>query len=1013
MKQPRLASALSLTISLQLMLSPLAVANSGQQQANRPTVNSVINQTLNVAGQVYQAYSGGGQGGGPQFQTDMAKLQQQQTPLPDKFFNPQKMMKIPGLAEYLALNNINPQRLNCGTLPTTLHEAQNEVCRLGVSSIQGPHQQAQANEAFAYYNQYLQIDKKYRNFLADSNVDGQGFGVGCMNGAMQILNGFFQYRINELDRLTAMLEKEHDDFLQQTAGVLRTIEGTTAMLEGANAGELTDKVRTEHPHLLNFGSRFDNPSCKAILAAEGFNDLGLQGGLNQISKKLKDDFSRPSPNISAQSYDKNLHAEVVKEMDQISRRVAQQVELNFSDLSGGPGGYNSFLQRLQGSVDMSHPVSLSPSMFGDLQSGFKNKVDDLNARTAQVQRELGAVAGDAIAQLRNLNSKSFNQEVNNIENRLKNQCLQRSLTGPSSVDSIVARIVDSTASDFANQNASNEVKRRIKEILENRETTLEQKQSEINALGKRGMSRLSIKNDAPYTIKRVVDGKLQDETVRAGVTNPSVFLNHVIENCQNQFKYSQGNTMPQAAAVQNLRKLNNDFKDLAKDHAKEVRQELKRKLIECDSPSVANSTVAGSCKPETFNTQRAGFCANAARSCAAKMGDCTKQAEKVTQQLKDQRTANVQTYKQLTEATKRKMKQHFEAARTLFDQAGIALRGEFGIGYEHPTGIEMDIKEGDPRKYQAHLRNATNNSIDGALLLEDPTAFLDMFKRNNEKLKKSIAEQQRALLGDGGRGGLLADHVKKTEQNYTKVTSEAQKLANSCLNNHDKFVRQMEDNQNRAMEEMNKQQGEMGEKRQSFCARYNLALNNNPRAACRGEVMDIITGALGASAGAPGAADTIGAFGEYCHDFGDDTIPTHDDICLAAGIAAGAGADPSKRWHLSQEDFNPQLVKPAERQRYQTQCQALMDFQCPIEERTDSDGKALPPIRPQTCPELTRMQNQLVSRYKTSRQSGTSDLDPNPALCDAGNNSDRSLQRHPFQQMQNPVPPGASRVGFQ
>src|SRR5690606_251632 len=130
----------------------------------------------------------------------------------DKYFNPQTLSRIPGLMEYLALNNINPNSLVCKTLPTTLHEAKNEVCRIGVTTDRGAHPQAQLNEMFTYYNQYTQINKMYRNYTADSNVGGQMFGVGCMKNAMQVLNGFFQYRVNELNELVTNIEALNNQF---------------------------------------------------------------------------------------------------------------------------------------------------------------------------------------------------------------------------------------------------------------------------------------------------------------------------------------------------------------------------------------------------------------------------------------------------------------------------------------------------------------------------------------------------------------------------------------------------------------------------------------------------------------------------------------------------------------------------------------------------------------------------------------------------------------------------------
>jgi hypothetical protein len=961
MKQPRFFPALAYIISTQLIIAPLPALANEQRPTSKRNASEILNSGINVLGQGYNAYRGIQQGPAvsPQFQSDMQKLAELQQPRPDQHFNLQKMSKIPGLMEYLALNNINPNLLNCSTLHATIHEVHNPVCKGGISGLPGPHQQAQANEAMSYANQYMQISKMYDNFLTKSHGAGQGFGIGCMENALNnILKGFFQYRINELDRLTAMLEQEHEAFLQGTKGVLEDIEGTTAVLEGGNS-ELTNKVRTTRPDLFEYGKRFNNPACNSISAAEGFNELGLDGGLNNISRDLKTKFNTSSPNFSGESYARN-HAEVVKDMENLAGKVAKQVELNFTELSN-PNGYGSFVQRLNTLVNSANPVQLNAGMFADLQGEFKAKNDDLVARTIAVRKELGANSEPAINQLRNLNAKGFDQEVTNIENRLKNECLERSMTDTSSVDSLVGRIKNNSKTDWANANAPDNVKRRIKEILENKQTSLEQKQAEIAAIP--AINARTIKIDAPYTIKRPVDGKLVDEPMPAGLTTPAVFINHLIANCQNQFKYSQGSTMPQAAAIQNLRKINQEYKSLSQSHAQDMRKELRKKLIECDSPAIANNTVSGSCKPELFNTQRPGFCANAALSCSKNMQQCNQQAETFTKQLKDQRTASVRGYKQLAEGTKRKMQQHFEAARALFDTAGIALRGEFGIGYEHPTGIEKDVPESS--RYMASLKNATSTSQDGTLLLEDPNEYLKMFKRNTDKLKASIIKQQQELIGDSG---ILAKYIREVPtKNYQRAQAAADKLAAECTAKHASFLAQQEQNQLNQMNEMNRQQSEMGEQNREFCSWYGMAQDGLE---CPSNVSEIVMNGLRA-ANTDEARKVIRDYKRYCDARG--TNETHTGrIRTAADVCAyRVAANPE---HCDQQDrLEEQLIA--------------------LDNEDNEDNEKIKSIKDR----LKALNEKILKDYKAAEHTRTADLnkaivlpEATPAQCLAGDTSDRN-----------------------
>ena len=146
MKHKKLPSLLALSISLELVLSPLPAfaetkSKTGNQNAKTSSVMNTVNGAVNLGMKVYNTFNGGGQGQQmpPHVASDMANLAKQQTPAADKHFTLQNMQKIPGLMEYIAKKNqnagasggkqINPMALNCTTLTTTLFEANNEVCR--------------------------------------------------------------------------------------------------------------------------------------------------------------------------------------------------------------------------------------------------------------------------------------------------------------------------------------------------------------------------------------------------------------------------------------------------------------------------------------------------------------------------------------------------------------------------------------------------------------------------------------------------------------------------------------------------------------------------------------------------------------------------------------------------------------------------------------------------------------------------------------------------------------------
>lgn len=851
MKTRKLAPFLAVVLSLELMVAPIlphVYAQSTQPpapKANKISPAEAMNIGLQAAGNIWGMVSNNMRNGmTPQLASDMQKLQEQQTPSPDKYFSAQKLSQIPGLANYLALNNINPAALDCKTLPTTLHDAQPEVCRLGIINDKGLDQSTQLNHMFTYYNQYFQVSKMYKNFSADSNSEGQAFGVGCMNNAMNILNGFFKYRTDELDKLVTNLEAMNNQFREASRTDLDALEESIAVLDGNSP--LADKVRGKKPDLFDFGKRFNNPACNSMFAGDSLNDMGIGGGLNSINKNIKTMLNdKQGGKYSGSSYSLS-HAAVVEDINAVADKIGKQLELNFSSASGDPRAYSEFLKGMPGLVSSSTRVqdSITLDLFSDVQSSFNEKYTKMSEDRAVMQSELRG-SERAMAMMGSTNSANFEAEVATLENNLKNSCLKNTLGGSSSRDQLMSKIYDPSASNFANSNASNFLKDKLNQILDNDNTTIEKKLADLKALESQVGNRYFMKMENSYEVQDVdAEGNLVSKVVGASSNRtPSVYFSDIIRNCNAQFKANKlNNKLTGAQAIQKLRQMNQEHKALAKSQAADVKKEIRKKLIECTSPEIANNSVAGSCGPGLFNPSTPGFCANAAFSCSKNMQACGTQAENFVKEIKAQKTARVNNYKALMNKNKQDIVKIFDSALSQYMKEGEIMRGVFGAGFASPAGILREVPEG--QRYLSDFATATSRSIDGKLLLEDPDKYVEMFKANIENLKKSVKAQQDQILGGesvGKNGGLLAEHIKKTQNNYNSVIKDADKTANQCLRNHDDVVRNAEQQRIQAQNENMKKMSELGEKQREYCRRFSLALGNNPTPACSGNIDDILS----------------------------------------------------------------------------------------------------------------------------------------------------------------------------
>ncbi len=867
-----ITKSLALLISLELILSPLPVTAKDEGSPIAETLGVV----LNTASSIYNSIQAQNRPPSPQMVQNMDLLKRQQTPTGDKFFNPQKMSQIPGLNEYLAINGINPQSLMCTTLPTTLTEINTEVCRTGIKSTTAdPVMQDMEAQMFA--QQYSAIDKMYRNFSTQTNTGGELFGVGCMKNASDILNGFFKSRIDELDKLTTNIEAIQNGFIEASKMDLESIKESTALLEGSGS-EIANEVQSKNPTLLDFGKKFDNPSCGALFTKEQFTQKGKKG-LNGINAELQKAVSekRGPMGFSADSY-ALAHQGVLQDINSLADKVAKQMELNFQSIASDSSKYSSNLSTLGKSVGSSNKLNniLTPDLFSDVQTKFQKRNDELRTLAADIQSELGGSANNALGLMAGTNSAAFEAEVATLDRNIKNNCVNKQ----AQLDTVLEKIYDPSATGFANRNASNFLKDKIKQIMTDQGTTLDKKLAELKALESQQGNRYLVRMESSYEVQEVdAQGNLKTKVVPASTNRtPGVFFSDVIRNCEAQFKANTlNNKMTGATALKKLRQLHQDYKSLAKTHSEEVKKEIRNRLTNCDAPTKANASIPGSCSSQAFDTSSSGFCAANAFACSSKMKECSKQAEKIVEQVKTDRTARVRNYKAMAEKNKQDMVRLFDTALSKYMRDGELLRGAFGAGFTSPAGIQRQVPEG--QQYLSLFQQATQGSVDGTLLLEDPAKFTQMFKSNIQILKKSVEDQQKQILGGGpgSTSGLLAQHIKETEAKYKQVAESAKQIADQCTSQHDKFAAEIEAQNKKQQEDFAKSQAELGEKTNTFCRKYGLAMTN-PGPACSGTIEDTFSGI----STLPGGADAVSELERVCAQSGNSEGSSSGDAEVEA-----------------------------------------------------------------------------------------------------------------------------------
>lgn len=1004
MKNNRLPSLIALTISLEMILSPLpALANQsfGQKALN----------TLQFGMQMYDTVRGGPGGGAggalpPHVQTDMAAFKTQQTPVPDKYFSWQNLSKIPGLAEYIAKKNhdasfaggkgIDPNQFNCPTLPTTIHEAKNQACLSQQSGIP-IGSQAEADEAFAYYNQYEQISKLYRNYSVESNSSTQLYGVGCMKRAMEILNGFFKYRLDQIDTIVAVMDDKIQAFEKSAEAVqaLNEVKESSAFLNGPDS---TFGREIKDENFFNYAKELGPDSgCGSIQAADVMNNNGKSGGIKGISELLKGEANKPVSGFTLATYTQK-NADVEKDIRELSKKVGRHIKNNFAGIANSEQGYNEFLSRLGSEVGSEQGVhnALNPAFFTDVRGKFSEKRQALTREINLIRSEIGQTA--AFDQLADEDESTFEAEVTSLQNQIKGECLAKN----SGLDSAINRITDvSVSSKTANKASTNQIKKRIKEIMADVQMTPERKLAELQELETRNGGRYEIRLDGDYETEEISNGQLVRKTVNAASkVTPRAYFTDLIRNCESKFEVNKlRNKMSAKEAIKRLRTLKKDFQKASRQHQDDVQREIVRKMIDCNGDVAAqNSSVEGSCSADKLNTSSPKFCSKAAFSCSRNMQQCQKKTADLIAKKTQIRKQATEKYNRNVDKVAAAMDGMLVDSLNKYTKEAELLRGMFGAGdFSLPKRVQ-------PPEGGAEFKREFMSSSDPDRI-KDPKAYLQNFRENMTNLRETIRKQQDQILGGSleSPSGVLAKHMTDTVKKYNdEVIKKADAMAKECYRSYASYNQGI----SKANEQLAKDQGELGEKKAEFCNQYEDIMKDNVAPACDdksgGLASDLIKAAskVGDQATINRARQMQSELRTYCNQPGNQRDKEGGSATKWSDVCAKFKRDSSD---ISKD--TAKLLKPL--------CDRIeLKIEC-YSKSTDSNGKETSNY---ICGKEEEM---IVSIYNQTARNSVTVANQSPpstadhsSFCYGSNNSGPFNFKGGFPDMQNPMGPPSGTRGF-
>lgn len=807
MKLKNFSRFLSLTVSFQLMISPVVAVAEEKKTDGSQVIGSVLTGIAGIGNSILQSQQMM-QG----LTSDKQMLMGQTSPVQDEYFS-SRLHMLTGLPGF------NPQDYTCDTLPTGLVEVSLQGCRTGIVPAP-PGQLGQDYVVGEYVKIYTDIATTYTNASKNSNVGGQRQGTGCMEDSLKRLEAYFRSRLDQIDKAVSdvsLIEEKYKNLGNNTD--LNKAKELTALLDGGNA-DFVNEAKAKNPDLFDLSDDFGDPACKSIdLGGRNYNDIASKGGLNSINKQLSDTLNTKQGNYSGASFTQ-AYPSVITEINQMADRIAKQIEMNFSELDK-----SNYKDKVLGFSDGADNKYNLASKIVDQQAELVNKQKKLLSNVAEAGRASPHLSGLAQNAL-NLDAPEFDSNLAAAENDIKMECFRKAAV------SAVKSIYIPSASDYANKQAAESFHQKFMSKITGT-TSLEDAIAEIKNLEQTDGNRYALKLNDSYSFKTTdANGKITTNNQSGSAQRaPSIFFTDMARHCETQFKAStvSGKTTA-ASAIQKIKQARTEYINFSKSHAQDVKNQIKKRLIECSDSTVANGQVQASCSPASFNTSSSGFCANAARACATNMQQCSKKAEQKISQYKNDRSTYVNNFNVGVERDTANLAdvvlKHLDMIRFEAEK----WRAAYGAGFTIP---ELKTVVPNEEMYMEDLKAGSG----GALMVKDPMALVKLFKSNMDQLKKSMVDQQQQIMGD------MRKHIDQTNANYKEVLGKAEGIIRECQGKYDAYVssaqQAAQQQSQKMMEDQNKRMQKLGEHQSKECSLLRVA-QTNPLAVCDFKMMDFI-----------------------------------------------------------------------------------------------------------------------------------------------------------------------------
>ncbi len=610
-------------------------------------------------------------------------------------------------------------------------------------------------------------------------------GIQCLQDAKSKQLVAMEDKINSLKSINNNIKKQNQLFRDNNKAVLEKLKETNDFLTGSKNSAASASM--------DVSKYFTDPACSEVLNKSSF-DKGVRGVKDSMTNPGKDGKGLYDVAKNMSKDEASIKNQITTQKDRILKVIQNQGSAQGSD-------YLYKTNELTRGGLTSFPA---------VKAALLRKAQELQSTYTRIKSEIEKdFPGYKLPEL----DKHFSTNIGNFskeagtyfKKKMINDCVtMKDTTGLGLTnEQVLASLAQKSTGSRGTTTTS--YKKKLNAIL-NADSFIGDKLTAIQALDAEfGAGNITVTIDSQGTKRNLSVYELYQEMVsRCEVRYTE----------DNTYSKDNANTSSQSKKVEQAQKYITELRDLEKNYASDLANEITDELINCTGKAKERS---GSCDANRMDPANENFCVSSAVTCANNVKSCYQRAETIVKNAETTQKAQVAIYNQNVENL---VAQHELFLKQI--QAKVFSDSEFYKNYfpnsawKMPDDLFVKLPE---------MSSGAGAGLGSELLRGGGTQdFLEDLTKKIESLQKVLEDQKIQVANS------IDQYINAQSQAMENNKIKWKQIAETCFNAANGYREQVAKAQAKAAEQKAKEDAASSE----FCSRYSDLAQSNPGPGCSG-----------------------------------------------------------------------------------------------------------------------------------------------------------------------------------